>query len=175
MIATATTITITTTITAALTLTTPAPLPTAELGPPNSVDVEHTDDSIHVLAYDPDGEVTAEIVEWWDGADIRIDANFPDGVYLSATVRGEDDVTIESNDPAAVSEHLVAVEDLLANTPAGANKWICAAEVLAAGAACAAAAGPVGVGVCALGALLVSCACIPLIDEKIPDDAECFE
>jgi hypothetical protein len=27
------------------------------------------------------------------------DASFLDGVYLSATVRGEDDVTIESNDP----------------------------------------------------------------------------
>lgn len=149
--------------------------PPNDIAKPNSVDVEQTDDSIHVLAYDPDGDVTAEIVEWWDGADIRIDAYFPDGVYLSATVRGEDDVTIESNDPAAVSERIAAVEDLLANTPTGANKWICALEVLAAGAACAVAGGPVGVGACALGALLVSCACIPLIDEKIPDDAECFE
>jgi hypothetical protein len=142
---------------------------------PHRVDVQHTDDSIHVFAYDPHGDVTAEIVEWWDGADIRIDANFPDGVYLSATVRGENDVTIESNDPAVVSERIAAVKDLLANTPTEANKWICALEVLAAGAACATVGGPVGVGACALGALLVSCACIPLIDEKIPDDAECFE
>lgn len=172
MVATATAMAAT--LTAAVPLDTPAPLPTADIAPPNSVNVEHTDDSIHVLAYDPDGDVTAEIVEWWDGADIRIDANFPDGVYLSATVRGENDVTIESNDPAAVSERIAAVEDLLANASTGANGWTCALEVLAAGVACAA-GGPVGVGACALGGLLVACACIPLIDENIPDDAECFE
>src|SRR4051794_13554159 len=99
-------------------LSTQPPLAPAEVTP-NSVNVEHTDDSIHVLTYDPDGEVAAEIVEWWDGAEIRIDANFPDGVYLSATVHGENDVTIESNDPAAVSERLADVEDLLANTATG--------------------------------------------------------
>jgi hypothetical protein len=146
-----------------------------DIAPPNSVDVEHSDDSIHVLAYDADGDVTAEIVEWWDGADIRIDANFPDGVYLSATVRGEDDITIESNDPAVVSERIAAVEDILASTPTGASKWLCAAEVLAAGFTCATVGGPAGAGACALGALLVSCACIPLIAKDVPDDAECFE
>jgi hypothetical protein len=160
-----------TTILATVLSTQPPPTRAA----PNKVDVEHTDDSIHVMAYDSDGDVAAEIVEWWDGADIRIDANFPDGVYLSATVRGENDVTIESNDPAAVSERIAAVEDILANTPTGANKWLCAAEVLAAAIACGTAGGPVGAGACALGALLVACACIPLVDEKIPDDAECFE
>jgi hypothetical protein len=160
-----------TTIVATVLSTQPPPARAA----PHRVDVEHTDDSIHVLVYDADGDVAAEVVEWWDGADIRIDANFPDGVYLSATVRGENDVTIDSNDPAAVSERIAAVEDILVNMPTGANKWLCAAEVLAAGIACGTAGGPVGAGACALGALLVACACIPLVDEKIPDDAECFE
>lgn len=171
MVATA----ITATLTAVLTHNSPARAPTEDNVKPHRVDVEHTDDSIHVLAYDADGEVTAEVVEWWDGANIRLDANFPDGVYLSATVRGENDVTIDGSDPAAVSERLAVVEDLLANTETGTNKWICAMEVLAAGIACGTAAGPVGVGACALGALAVSCACIPLFDEKIPDDAECFD
>jgi hypothetical protein len=89
----------------------PDPTTTGPPPPPTRVDVEHTDDSIHVLAYDAEGDVTAEVVEWWNGADIRIDANFPDGVYLSATVRAEDDVTIESNDPAAVSERNEKIPD----------------------------------------------------------------
>jgi hypothetical protein len=152
-----------------------SPLTSTDAADPNRVDVEHTDTSIHVLAYDADGEVSAEIVEWRDSAGLRIDANFPDGVYLSATVRGEDDITIESNDPAVVSERITAVEDVLARSTTGANKWTCALEVLASAAACGAASGPVGAGACAVTALLVACACIPLIAKDVPDDAECFE
>lgn len=166
---------ITAIVCAALLSAAPSELTPNDIAAPTSVEVEHTDDSIHVLAYDSAGDVAAEIVEWWDGEAIHIDANFPDGVYLSATVLGEDDVRIDSNDPGAVSERIALVEDLVANASTGASKWLCALEVLAAGAACGAAAGPVGVGACALGALLVACACIPFFDKKIPDDAECFE
>lgn len=145
--------------------------------PPSRVEVEQSDDSFSVLAYDEQGEVAAEVVEWYDGEKLRIDANFPDGIYLSVAVRGEGDATIESNDPAVAVERIASVEALIAdsNDPTEANKWICALEIAAAAIACGTAAGPIGVLGCGIGAGLVACACIPFFDKKIPDDAECFE
>jgi hypothetical protein len=108
------------------------------------------------------------------GANLRIDATFPDSVYLSAEVRADGDTTVESNDPGVVVERLTTVEDLIASSPSTeASKILCALSVASAAITCGGATGPVGVLGCGIAAGLVACECIPFFDAKIPDDAEC--
>lgn len=71
------------------------------------------DDSAHLLAYDSDGEVSAEIVLWYDDDDrTRLDVMFADGLYQSTTIDGEN-VTTETDDAAEVAERLAVLETSL--------------------------------------------------------------
>jgi hypothetical protein len=139
------------------------------------VELEQTATTAQLTAFDSDGETVAELVVWRDSVgQPLLAATFSDGLYMFVSLDGEA-ATIDSNDPAAVSERIAVVEDVLAATTTGANRWVCAGEILAAAFTCGTIGGPAGAAACALGAGLVACACIPLIAKDVPDDAECFE
>ncbi len=88
--------------------------------PPTSFDVADAevvarDNSTHLLAYDAEGEVSAEIVLWTDTDDrTRVDVMFLDGLYLSVTTDGES-ITIETDDAAEVAARVAIIEEGLAS------------------------------------------------------------
>jgi hypothetical protein len=94
-----------------------APDPTI---PPISFDVADVevvarDNSTHLLAYDADGEVAAEIVVTTEADDrTRLDVMFPDGLYLTAVAEGES-ITVETDDAAEVAARVAIVEESLAS------------------------------------------------------------
>jgi hypothetical protein len=133
-------------------------------------EVESSAESAHVLAYDSDDQVGAEIVIWRVDGKLRIDALFPDGVYLTATINGDQDVTIETDDPDAVTERLAAIEDLLAGVDTKASGWKCALEAALAAGACAS----VHAVACVATTVLAACECLPLIVDEF-EGMECFE
>jgi hypothetical protein len=141
---------------------TPQPLTRAE--------VESSAESAHVLAYDSDDQVGAEIVIWRVDGKLRIDALFPDGVYLTAIVNADQDVTVETDDPDAVTERLAAIEDLLAGVDTKASGWKCALEATLAVGACAS----VHAFACIGTTILAACECLPLVVDEF-DGMECFE
>lgn len=77
-----------------------APTTPTDRAPPfdvSDVEVQQTDSSAHVTAYDAEGEVAAELAVWVDsGGRKHTDANFPDGLYLSVAIDGES-VTVDSD------------------------------------------------------------------------------
>lgn len=97
-------------------LATAPSLPT-DRAPPSfdvaDIDVETSDASTSLIAYGSDGEVAAEIVVWIDSDNRRrLDANFADGLYLTA-VRDGGQVSVESNDSAEVADRVAVLETVL--------------------------------------------------------------
>jgi hypothetical protein len=137
-------------------------------------EVEHGPDSTHVLAFDTNEDVAAEVVVWHvDHRHIRIDALFPDGLTLSAQVAVSGDVvSIDSDDPQVVAGRLSAVDDLLAGGLAdGAleGSWLKCAAYAAITAFELAHASPIAVPT----AILAACECLPeIVDEW--EGLECF-
>jgi hypothetical protein len=78
-------------------------------------EVEVADDTVHLIAFDRDGEVAAEVVQWQLDGESRIDAVFPDGLAMTIDLDGEE-VTIISDDPDEAISRLALIEDLLAET-----------------------------------------------------------
>lgn len=141
---------------------------TAVTAPPIA-DVEVVDgtDSTHVLAYDDDGEVTAELVVWADSdGRIRLDAAWPDGLHLSV-VTDADEATVETDDRAEVERRMVELDDALGQVEVAG--WVpCAAGAFFAVAACA-----TGHPVICLGeAYVTACHCLPKYIKKF-EGAEC--
>ena len=82
---------------------------------PTRVEYESGAQSAHVLAFDDEGEVAAEVVLWHVGdGKLRLDAAFPDGLTASAELDGDGDVVIISEDPVTAAARLAEVEDILA-------------------------------------------------------------
>jgi hypothetical protein len=126
-----------------------------------TAEVETWDSSSHLITYDGEGEVSASLVIWSDSSgQLRFDANFADGVHLSA-VRVGDDIQIESDDPTEVAARVAAIDDYLAGTgeqmPVG---WLSCAAKTAATAYYCATVNPV---LCLSGTVLAACDCVPLI------------
>lgn len=153
-------------ITLALTLVT-EPSPTAFKSPSPQFDVataevETWDSSSHLITYDAEGEVSASLVIWSDSDDqLHFDADFADGVRLSATIVGEE-VQIDSDDSAEVAARVAVIEDWLAHqdgeeVPTG---WLSCAAKTAATAYYCATVNPV---LCISGTVLAACDCVPLI------------
>jgi hypothetical protein len=133
-------------------------------------EVETWDNSSHLLTYDADGEVTASLVIWSDETgQLRFDADFADGVRLSAVIVDEK-VQIESDDKdkvevvarvAAINDYLNSGDEQLKGS------WLTCAAKTAATAFYCASANPV---LCLSGTVLAACDCVPLILGK----GECF-
>jgi hypothetical protein len=125
------------------------------------VEVEAGPMSTHLLAFDADGEVAAELVVWSepDGAH-RLDITFADGLYLSAR-RDGDLVTIDSDNPSEVAVRARVIGDGLAN--ASMEEMECGAALVGLLVGCGA-GGPWG---CLAGAAVAGVYCGPLIADEL--------
>jgi hypothetical protein len=152
--------------------TTPIILATALTATPplSRAEVERGPDSVHVLAFDANDDVAAEVVVWHGvNQDIRIDALFPDGLTLSAVVAVSGEVmSIDSDDPQTVAGRLAAVDDLLAGGTVQAS-WLKCAAYAAITAWELSHASPIAVPT----AILAACECLPEIVEEW-EALECF-
>jgi hypothetical protein len=142
-------------------------LVTAFSGPPDvlsppiaDVEVVEGTDSTHVFAYDPDGEVAAEIVVWGRDGEVRFDALFPDGFYLSLVTDGES-VTVDSDDAEEAAARMGEIHDFLSQIDPQAAPAPCAIAV-ATGVFHAVTANPLVV----VEAVLAACECLPLIVDE---------
>jgi hypothetical protein len=148
----------------------PAPAtepPAAEPLDVSDAEVVQGDRSAHLLMYDAEGEVSAEVIVWVDEQDRhRFDVAFPDGVYLSATTDGEE-VVIDSPDAADVAARVEAIDRFLATEQPqakGSKVW-CAGSLLLTAGACAASS-LLG---CMGGAVVSACVCVEAFT-----DSECW-
>jgi hypothetical protein len=100
------------TTTIALALALAPSTPTTDYAPPFEVadiEVERGPESTTLTAFDGDGEVAAEIVQWTDGdGHTRLDTHFADGVYVWVAIDG-DSVEVESNNPAEAADRLASM------------------------------------------------------------------
>jgi hypothetical protein len=129
------------------------------------------DVEIHVL--DSEGKIEAVLVitiaETGTGAQIRLEADFADGLYMSSSATPNSEPQIESNNAAVVEERLTAILDLQKDPDStqssiGGCGW----------AAVGAAAGCIAVQFifCTIGSIVAACECLPeLVDEF--EDIEC--
>jgi hypothetical protein len=131
-------------------------------------EVEKWDNSSHLLTYDADGEVTASLVLWAEpSGTLHFDADFPDGLRLSAVIIG-DEVQIDSEDAAEVVARVEMIDDYLSSSQDHLEgSWLTCAAKTAATAYYCATINPV---LCLSGTVLAACDCIPLILGK----GECF-
>jgi hypothetical protein len=135
------------------------PLIIAFTGPPEDVtrppiaDVEviESADSAHVLAYDPDGEVAAEVVVWGRDGEVRFDAVFPDGLYVSLVTDGET-VNVESDDVEEAAARMGEIRDFLVQLEPQAGPIPCGAAVVG--------------GIVIVDAVLAACECLPLLVDE---------
>jgi hypothetical protein len=129
------------------------------------------DVEIHVL--DSEGELAAVLVvtiaETETGAQIRLEADFGDGLYMSSSATPGGEPLIESNNATVVEQRLAAILDLqpdsggTESSPAG-----CAWAAVGAAAGCIA----VQFIFCTIGSIVAACECLPeLVDEF--EDIEC--
>jgi hypothetical protein len=156
----------------------PTPPPSKKAPPPppgmsvnfvvDRAEVEQWDNSSHLITYDADGEVTASLVIWSDeSGQLRFDADFADGLRLSAVIVDEE-VQIESDDSAEVVARVAAIDGYLKSGDEHLKgSWLTCAAKTAATAFYCASANPV---LCLSGTVLAACDCVPLILGK----GECF-
>jgi hypothetical protein len=127
----------------------------------SDVEVQARGSSSHLTAFDADGEVSAEVVEWIDAEGRRrLDVNFGDGLYLSA-IRDGDSVTVESSDAAEVVARANLIGEALAN--ATMEQLECGAALVGLLVGCGA-GGPWG---CLGGAAVAGTYCGPLIADAL--------
>jgi hypothetical protein len=126
------------------------------------VDMQRSDDSTELTAYDPDGEVAGEVFMWVDPEGrVRLDALFADGLYMSVITDGSK-VTIDTEDADEVAARMLEIDAGLDET-AGLPKWFpCAAEAVLAVGACAS----LHVVACGATTLLAGCACLELATDE---------
>lgn len=79
-------------------------------------EVTHGPDWATVLTYDSAGEVTAEIVVWTAGGEIRVDAAFPDGSFINSTTVDGELVAVDCEDCESVRAQIAAVMDDMPGT-----------------------------------------------------------
>jgi hypothetical protein len=130
------------------------------------VDLERSDDTVQITARYSDGEVSAEVFLWRDGdGNARLDATWPDGLYMSVISDGED-ATVDTDDADEVGRRIERLDLAIQKTAAGKSWFACGFHVLATAAACGAPIPVVGIPICAGEAYLLACECLPLIDKK---------
>jgi hypothetical protein len=131
----------------------------------SDTEIKHGADSIHLAAFAVDGDQSAEVVIWADTkARVHVDANFADGLYLSALVNRDGELlAIESDQPEEAAKRMTAIGDFIGINDPQESEVMCLAGVIAAS-GCV-----VGniIG-CMGGGLLISCHCLPLLGDYPP-------
>jgi hypothetical protein len=131
---------------------------------------ERSPSSVHVLAFDANEDVAAEVILWRvDQRHLRIDALFPDGILLTAVFDGDSITTLDNDEPEVVAARLAAVIDLLASASVSQANWTKCAGYAAFAAWELSHASPIGV----VGAVLAACECLPEIIDEF-EGMECF-
>lgn len=130
-------------------------------------EVARVDTTVHLVTFGSDGYATASLSVWVDDAGhLRLDADFADGLYLTAVV-SPDRVTVDSPDVAEAAARVDAIGGWLAEQPpqAGWQEWgACAGHLALAVVECP---HPLGVLGCGIGIAGAYCHCGPLINEEI--------
>lgn len=130
-------------------------------------EVVKVDNAAHLVTFDSDGESTATLSVWVDGEGRHhLDADFSDGLYMSAVTDGEN-VTIDSPDSAEVAARAHAIDRWIGENGQHASwrEWgACAGHLALAVVECP---HPLGVVGCGLGIVGAYCHCGPLINEEI--------
>lgn len=136
------------------------------------IEVVSANEATEVLVHDEAGEISATLVIWIDSDErVRLDADFADGLYLSAAVVDGEDPVIESNNRAQVAERMATImghADELGFPDGGtmsASIGGCGWGVISTAAACAAVR-PI---FCVVGGVITACNCLPLIVEELED------
>jgi hypothetical protein len=125
------------------------------------VEIDRSDDSVQVTARDSDGEVSAEVFLWTDGEGrIRLDAAWPDGLYLSVVTDGET-ATVDTDNQQEAAARVGEVHDFLALTEPQAGPVPCGVAVVS-GIYHAVTANPFVI----VDAVLAACECLPLLVEE---------
>jgi hypothetical protein len=151
--------------TVALAVTTPStPTPPRARFDVSDVEVSTGSRSTHWATFDADGDQSGELVVWADADNqLHLDANFADGLYMSALVDSEGGGIVhrESDNAAEVVERLTAIGAFLDSAPPGSTEegrelW-CLGSVVLASSCLGGAVIP-----CVGGAIGVVCNCMPL-------------
>lgn len=126
-----------------------------------AVDMQRSDESIQLTAFDPNGELAAEVFVWVDANSlIRLDAMFADGLYMTVSTDGTN-VTIETEDAEEVSMRIDEIALALDQTTSA--EWgTCAWEAGVAAIECA----TVRPILCIGGTILAACTCLPLLVDE---------
>jgi hypothetical protein len=132
-------------------------------------EVQHEADSAHLLAYDENQDLAAEIVVSYVGKDhIRIEASFPDAVYLDFEVIGDEVMTLSSGRPAEAAARIAELGELLTQQAndvqanAAQEGWLeCAGYTALAAGACASGS----IIACAAATILAACTCLEAAEE----------
>jgi hypothetical protein len=128
----------------------------------SDVEVVAGESNTNLTAFDADGEVSVEIVEWLDAEGRRrLDVNFADGLYLSA-IRDGDKVTVDSNNAAEVVARAPLIDEALASN-ATMEQLECGAALVGLLVGCGA-GGPWG---CLGGAAVAGTYCGPLVADAL--------
>jgi hypothetical protein len=125
-----------------------------------AVEFERSDGSVQITARGSDGEVSAEVFMWTDAdGRMRLDAAWPDGLYLSVASDGED-TTVDTENAAEVASRIERLDAAIQVVQAS---WTTCgiAAALTAGACAAAAAlpNPYTAYTCGGGLYLTFCDC----------------
>jgi hypothetical protein len=143
--------------------------------PPPPPTVEARPDSTHVLTYDSDGELVAElVVARTDTGAIRLDARFPDGASVNVEIgeaalgSGEvGEALVECVDCESAYAQLAGVQDVLHDVDHQAG-WVPCAIHSTMAIVEVAHANPWAV----VSAVLAACSCLPELVEEF-EDIEC--
>jgi hypothetical protein len=141
--------------------------------PPPTVEVSH--DSTHVLTYDSDGEVVAElVVARTDTGALRLVARFPDGASVNAEISeaalasgNVGEALVECVDCESANAQLAGVQDVLHDVDHQAG-WVPCAIHSTMAIVEVAHANPWAV----VSAVLAACSCLPELVEEF-EDIEC--
>jgi hypothetical protein len=136
-----------------------SPTSTDRAPPPETVEFDRSDDTVQITARDSGGEVSAEVFMWIDAdGRTRLDAAWPDGLYLSVTSNGED-ATVDTENAVEVAERMERLDVAIQQTQS-ASQWLeCAGTVVAAGIACIPPIGVLAFVGCATASTFATCAC----------------
>jgi hypothetical protein len=143
----------------------PAPVsqPPTEVRAPDilTIDVERSDDTAQITARDINGEISAEMFIWLDGdGRTRLNATWPDGLYVSVIADGET-VTVDSDNQREATARMQEIHDFLQQTDPQAGPVPCAVATVS-GIFHAITANPLVV----VDAVLAACECLPLVVDE---------
>jgi hypothetical protein len=148
-----------------------APVPPSESYDVADVDIERTDNTTQLTAYDAEGEVVGEVVVWADSTgQPMLAVTFPDGLYMFVSTDGEN-ATIDTENAAEVTSRIERLDVAIKQVQAS---WTtCGVGVGLTALACAGAAAlphPTTVYACGGSLYVTFCDCA----NTVKQDFECY-